>query len=60
VAAAIIATKDKTMGHIPMPFSVAKVSNSAGKLGLALPVSLSEFKGMKEVESLAHAIPGKQ
>ena len=60
VVAAIIATKDKKMGHIPVPFSVAKVSNNAGKLELALPVSLSELKGMKEVQSLAHAIPGKQ
>jgi hypothetical protein len=58
VVAAIIAAKDKKIGRIPVPFSAAKVSHTTGKLGLSLPVSLSDLKGMKEVQSLTQAIPG--
>ncbi len=58
IIAAIISTKDKKTGRIPVPFSIVKVSNTAGKLGLALPVSVSELKGMKEIQSLAQAVPG--
>lgn len=35
-----------------------KVSHTAGKLGLTLPVGLSELQGMKEIQSLAKQLPG--
>ncbi len=60
VVAALISTKDKNMGRIPVPFSAAKVTHTAGKLGMTLPVSLSDLKRMKEVQSLTQVIPGKQ
>jgi len=59
VVAAIIAARDKEIGRIPVPFSVAKISHTTGKLGLTLPISLSDLRGLKEIESLAEAIPGK-
>jgi hypothetical protein len=58
IVAAIIATDAKDTGRIPVPFSLVKVTHTAGKLGLTLPVGLSEMKGMKEIQTLAAAIPG--
>lgn len=58
VVAAIISPNAKDLGRVPVPFSVTKISHYAGKLELTLPVSLSELKGMKEVQSLAQALPG--
>ncbi len=57
VIAAIISTAKDT-GRIPIPFAVVKVSHSAGKLGLTLPVSISELRGMKEIQSLRKHVPG--
>jgi sporulation protein YlmC with PRC-barrel domain len=58
IVAAIIATDAKDTSRIPVPFSLVKVTRTAGKLGLTLPVGLSELKGMKEIQTLAAAIPG--
>lgn len=46
-------------GRVVAAIIAAKVSHTAGKLGLTLPVSLSDLRGMKEVQSLAKAIPGE-
>ncbi|UEM18583.1 hypothetical protein JL100_015810 [Skermanella mucosa] len=58
IVAAIIATDAADMGRIPVPFTMVKVSRTAGKLGLDLPVGLSELKNMKEIQALAAATPG--
>ena len=58
IVAAIIATDAKDTGGIPVPFSLVTVTHTGGKLGLTLPVGLSELKGMKEIQALAAAIPG--
>lgn len=58
IVAAIIATDAADMGRIPVPFSMVKVSRTAGKLGFALPAELSELKNMKEIQALAAATPG--
>lgn len=57
VVAAIVAIKDKGMGRIPVPFAAVKLQRKAGKLGVALPATLSEMKGMKEVQALTQALP---
>jgi hypothetical protein len=57
VVAAIVATDVKGTGRIPVPFSMVKVPHTAGKLGLTLPVGLSELKNIKEIQTLA-AMPG--
>lgn len=58
VVAAIVATDAEDTGRIPVPFSVVKMAQAGGKLGLELPVGLSKLQGMKEVQALAGAVPG--
>lgn len=58
IIAAIVSAKGSGKGRVPVPFSVIKVSQSAGKLDLTVPVSLSELQGIKEVKSLAKKLPG--
>lgn len=58
VVAAIVSTKSKSTGRIPVPFAVVKLSRTSGKLELNLPVQVSELTGMKEVQELKSAIPG--
>jgi hypothetical protein len=52
-----VATDAKGTGRIPVPFSMVKVPHTADKLGLTLPVGLSELKNVKEIQTLA-AMPG--
>ncbi len=58
VVAAIISTKAKGAGRIPVPFSAVKLSRTAGTLGLTLPVEVSKLRAMKEIQSLADQLPG--
>ncbi|MFC4173565.1 PRC-barrel domain-containing protein [Microvirga sp. GCM10011540] len=58
VVAAIISTKDKNTGRIPVPFAAVKLSRTSGKIAMSLPVALSDLKNMKEVQQLSKAVPG--
>ncbi|WP_230533399.1 PRC-barrel domain-containing protein [Microvirga roseola] len=58
IVAAILVPQGQGGDRIPVPFSIVKVAKTSGKLGITLPVSLSELKGMKEVQQLVSAVPG--
>jgi hypothetical protein len=58
VVAAIVKAKSADGERVPIPFAVAKMSRSAGKLGISLPVGLSQIRDMSQTRALAKQVPG--
>lgn len=58
IVAALISTKDKNTGRLAVPFAAAKLSATAGKMGLQLPMTLSELQSNKDIQALTQTVTG--